>query len=48
MTFSIEEKRIKRRDYQRQRRKKKEIRVKERDYHKAYYQREDVKDRKKK
>ena len=48
MTFSIEEKRIKRRDYQRQRRKNKEIRVKEREYHKKYYERDDVKDRKKK
>ena len=38
MIFSIEEKRIKRRDYQRHRRKKKEIRVKEREYHKKYYQ----------
>ena len=48
MTFSIEEKRLKRRDYQRQRRKNKEIRVKEREYHKKYYERNDVKDRKKK
>ena len=48
MTTSDEEKKAKRREYQRQRRLNADVRDKERKYHKTYYQRKDVKDRKKK
>ena len=47
MILSVEEKRLRRRDYQRKRRKNKDVREKEREYHKKYYKRETVKDRKK-
>ena len=46
MILSVEEKRLRRRDYQRTRRKNKDVREKEREYHKKYYKRGSVKERK--
>ena len=48
MIATDEEKKQKRRDYQRQRRMNPSVRSKEREYHKKYYKRNDVKERKKK